>query len=196
MKAILIVLFIIQWLSITLVILNLDTQEFVTGAFSLFTAFILFIVFAQRFLSNSSYSKALLSLQIVISVLILSLWTTSCVLANHGESSYNKPRLLTAFLDSTLDKIRITTFVTITFWFILLLVSLVHLFRFSVLDPVPDITVDDKNQELIIKALHIPLPPPSRPPVVKRKEKAPQWDLGIDFEPVTLDLRLYNDLIN
>lgn len=109
MKAILIVLFIIQWLSITLVILNLDTQEFVTGAFSLFTAFILFIVFAQRFLSNSSYSKALLSLQIVISVLILSLWTTSCVLANHGESSYNKPRLLTAFLDSTLDKIRITS---------------------------------------------------------------------------------------
>ncbi|CAO3701458.1 unnamed protein product [Rhizopus stolonifer] len=181
MKTILTVLFIIQWLSIALVILNLDTQEFVTGAFSLFTAFILFIVFAQRFLSNSSYSKALLSLQIVISVLILSLWTTSCVLANH---------------DSTLDKIRITTFVTITFWFVLLLVSLVHLFRFSVLDPVPDITVDDKNQELIIKALHIPLPPPSSPPVAKRKEKTPQWDLGIDFEPVTLDLRLYNDLVN
>ncbi|KAG1136722.1 hypothetical protein G6F37_011696 [Rhizopus arrhizus] len=100
------------------------------------------------------------------------------------------------------DKVVITVFITVAFWFVLLFISLIHLFQLPLIieqDNLSKVTIipfsqEQVDEELIIKALYRPMPQPPSPPLpvkkpLSKEKKYSTWDLGIDFAPVNLDLR-------
>ncbi|CEJ00917.1 hypothetical protein RMCBS344292_14957 [Rhizopus microsporus] len=146
------------------------------GASSLLAASLLLLISIHQFFNGFRHNKSLLpsktilGLQIMLPVIIISVWiTTSIMLSTHFNESLlcrsdlNRDRNSCTFVDTMI----VIAFITIAFWFILLLMSLIYLFQHPLPNtadgPLNLIQYEDSNEisheSLVIKALHRPTVP-------------------------------------
>lgn len=98
------ILLIIQWLSIAVIILNAlsshtSWKELIMGASSLFAASLLLLISIHQFFNGFQHkksllpSKTILGLQIMLPVIIISVWiTTSIIFSTHFNGLLSKKK--------------------------------------------------------------------------------------------------------